>query len=253
MRKYGSRSRRPRIKRRTTKRTYKKRVVRKAKRRSARPEVKKCEYSYGTQAFNSQIQSGGDILPLAVPISQGTAQYQRLGNKIYVKRIQIKVVISWQDTEQNVNNARVGIRLIVARPTTTNFYQSVVSGDLSNLISLNNTSQIFDGTMASYLAPINKEAWVVKKDKRMTFLNPYLYNGGSPAVQLAFPTGITTKTLTFDVIKNKTIVFNDGLNSPLNFPWVMMIGFAPLNFSAGAILNTPLSMHYQAICYYTDV
>jgi hypothetical protein len=247
MKKYGRRKTRKTFSKRPRK-TYKTKILRK-KKRGPKVEVKMFQQTFGTTSFNSVITNSGDIMNLIPTILQGTRSFDRLGNKIFVKSFKVRMNIAWQQPEVLAAYGKVAIRAFIACPRYLNIGTSS-TGDLANLLIVNNAPQIYDGTINAHMAPVNKDFWRVKMDKRLVMKNPVFVQTGAGPLEWN-QTG--RRTIVRNVFKNKTLQWATGVATPVNFPWIMMFGFSPLdNFTSGALLTTPFSVNYTIEIKFTD-
>jgi len=250
MKRYGRRKTRRTFKRPA--RTFKKKSLKKKRRiarRAAKPEIKTFQQTFGTTSFNSVITNSGDILNLLPLITQGTQKYNRVGNKIFVKSFIVRMNIAWEQPAVTPAYAKVAIRAFIACPRFLNYGAAAV-GDINQLLMVNNIPRAYDGTIDTHMAPVNKDYWRVKMDKRIYMDNPVYVQAGVGPFNF-FPTG--RKTIVKNIFKNKTLQWTQGNLYPVNFPWQMMFGFSPLdNITAGALVTTPFNVNYTVEIRFTD-
>jgi len=251
MRKYGSRPRRRTNIRRRGKRVTKRLAKRRVAKRASKPEVKFFQQNFGTTYFNANIANPGDILGLIPTILSGTQNFNRIGNKIFVKSMKVRMNICWQSPETIVQYGKIGIRAMIGRPRYTNESGKVNATDLYQLLRVNNVAQQYDGTIVSYQAPIHSDYWKMIMDKRIPMKNPMYIQVGAGPLEWS-PTG--RRTVVKTVLKNKTLRWATGIPECLNFPYVMMFGFSPLdNISVGSSVNQPFTVNYTVEIRFTDV
>ena len=216
-------------------------------------ETKTLIYTAPVATFNQQMNSTADCLRLYPAMSGGFDENQRVGNSITIKTLNIRGVLTFATGQPSIDNCRVGVRLLILRAKRFADWQQTAtdfSGNYTKL--LEGISTGFDGTLINYNAPINTDYFSCVKDMRWTFTQSQIAGGASPGQVMV---NNTTKFINFNVpyTTGRKVQYDKDFNAtePLNFPYVMCLGWTMLNGSAPGA-NTYLTCEYVAKLNYND-
>jgi len=103
-------------------------------------------------------------LAVMAPISQGTGEDQRIGNKITLKKIVMRGYYKINFPVANTNNCRVLIRNLIMRQRNINDASQITGANaLMNYNTILEPASPYVGAVADYNTPINRDSFVVKK------------------------------------------------------------------------------------------
>jgi len=265
------------ITRKTGKRVYRRKVVRKAKSPTVTPAVKQyvnrmiaidqenkvintnISLTFGSVA-NNAVMNYHPILPytgFGNSLLQGVGAGSRIGNQIKVRRVTLNYIL--RPTGYNVSNNPF------PQPTHIQLFLGYVkgvpgeipsSGDFNNLFQAGNTVQAPTGLLNDLVTEINKDYWVIKKrwTHKLGFSN---YQGTGGAVDSQY---LANNDFKLNILKKlditklcpKVLRFNDnnGTVSGTN----LFFFYSAMNASGGAMtsLVTPCNITYWINMEYED-
>lgn len=190
-------------------------------------------------------------------ITQGTAQDQRIGNKIFTQKSRLKFLFwpAGYNVTTNVVPRPVYIKIWFLAPKNDSIS---TPPNLANLFQLGSTSIAPAGTLSDLIHDINKDFWVVYKTK--CFKLGFQTNTGSGAQNIAanyanndFP---MFKKFTIDLSKitPKTIFYNDNTSLPGSRGiYCAVEAISSDGNSPYQAVDRPVNMQYEQDFYYTDV
>jgi len=219
------------------------------RRRSPRPEIKKAVLINPLVSFNGKISGSGDVLPLQPVIIQGTGDSNRVGAKIRVHSINIRGVITYNDSYINADQKsnRIGVRLLVLRPKSYSQGDAMPAAYLERLLEF--TTGGFTGALNDFMCPINKEMFTAVVDKKF-----YM---SKSAVSATNVNELRHTTKFFNIrLPGKVMTYDNVVSTqyPTNFPYIMCLGFVYLN-GIGQDSDpsyAPIQMQCQSIWSYSD-
>ena len=214
-------------------------------------ETKKAVYESGLIAFNSGITATADVLKVFPDIAVGGYSWQRVGQKITLTKVVIRGYISTTGpATTSASRSRYGVRHMLCADKQKNDYTLVGTTDLAKLLEAPGADgQYMDGTVETYMTPVNRENFTSRMDKKFPLTQ--IYEEGDDGKSVARDSiKFFTKTLTFGT-NGKQIVFEGG-TTPINFKYFMLLGYCYLDGSSPDVGSTDLKMSYTATAYYKD-
>lgn len=262
---------RPR-KSRTTKFAKKKKTTKKPMKRiskqirtiSRKIEDKQAFTYITSTAFNSGIDSPGDMIQIVPNIAQGTADNQRIGDQITAKSMNIKGFLRFlpQPTSA-INNSQYGqvaVRLMVLSLKQAANYDTAVntSSSLATLLKKGGTTTYFTGVISDLYAPINTDVFVKHYNKVFYLNQSYMLQPVGAANQSALAVDISKLVRFFNIkvpCRRKTLKYDRGVSSallPTNFAPFLCAGYVYLNGASPDILSTNLQVSFDVALNYED-
>lgn len=214
-------------------------------------ETKKAVYESGIINFNSQINAAGDILRILPQIAKGTNSWERTGQSIRLMKVVVKGYYALDNTADSANDVRLNIRhMFLANKQKSKWNDNGVNDLLQLLEKANGVSQQFDGTVARYMTPINREQFTSRGDKKLPMSTIYINSNAGFAAPPANSVRYFTKTLTFG--KNGKNIHFEASDEGLNFPYFHCLGYCHADGTGPDTVSTRLKMCYTATAYYKD-
>ena len=215
-------------------------------------ETKKTVYQSGLVAFNSPITATGDVLKIMPDVATGTKSWQRTGQKIQLTKLVIRGYITTTGpATTSASRARYGVRHMLLADKQKNDYTDVDVNDLAFLLEgVGAAGQYMDGTVNTYMTPVNRENFTSRMDKKFPITQIY-EEGDDGKASARDCIKFFTKTLTFGT-NGKTLFF-DGGDTPINFKYFMSLGYCYLDGSSPDTQSTDIKMSYTATAYYKDI
>lgn len=212
---------------------------------------------------SGNVAASSNFVKLMPLIQQGTGQYnKRVGNEIRLKHIDIKMLLQYVDadstTTTNYIDQNIGVRVMILRQKDNNDQNGFI-GDAQTDKLIENGSIIapgpsnFSGTTINLVQKINREQFSVRYDKVFYMDRARRFNDGSSQLQFNRPPRpvVMSKRLTFGKKGLKLTFGNGASESPTNFPYVMVIGYASSE-SATVPSNNLIEYSYTSNATYTD-
>jgi hypothetical protein len=224
-------------------------------------ETKIASNQYTITAFNSGINSSGDLITVLPSILNGTGQADRIGHNIKPLKLVIKGYVVYRcDATASLQDAKVlGARLFCFQDKAKRSY-GITSNYNYNLLDLGGTSTNFTGTPMNYVTPHNNDQFMMFADKRMKILKPWGYVSNSSVTQAnavaSFNSSIFhpfTITLTQKHLPAQ-LKYDDSESSsyPVNFAPYLALGYCDLLNASPDTSVTQLAMEFCATLYYED-
>ncbi len=192
-----------------------------------------------------------DLVKLLPDIQQGSREFDRIGNTIMLKKIVVRGYYMMNYPSGLSLDHRVCLRHMVLKQKNCNSADNILTGATQ---FLNNTileqATPYYGNIASFMTPINKTAFTVKKDlKKIKTLGSFTA-GASSGVDMQDSYWMFEYTLNFG--KGKELNYRTtGANQPADFPYFLAHSASPLGSnSAMNPLNVLFNMTTTA--YYYD-
>lgn len=224
-------------------------------------ENKTCFWAGNLTAYNSGINSTGDINQLIGSIQNGSQDHQRIGDEVRAMKLSIRghVIMAINNTVNDSPTRRIAVRMMVVQPrrySCINDVQTNASTWTSYLLKKGNTQTAFTGTISDLYADINTDEIITYYDKRMYLNQPYIDHQGSTTDRVID----VSKTVKFFNInlkcRNKKLrydVNNDSGLTPTNYCPVLIIGYCHLDGGSADVLSTQVSMAYDSTLYFEDL
>lgn len=207
---------------------------------------------------NGDVSASTNFVKLMPLISQGTKQYNnRVGNEIRLKSLEIKMLLNLAlaDMSATTNaNTGIGVRVMILRQKDQNSQIGVIEnfqGDklLEQGAILTPGPASFSGDTWNLVQKINREQFAVRYDKVFQLDAPHKYD--NTGVQFPCKTKVMSHTLRFGK-QGLKLTFGDGTSdSPTNFPYIMVIGYASTTSSLTPD-NDLVRYSYSSNANYTD-
>lgn len=235
-------------------------------------ETKQKSYVFGTTAFNSGVNSAGDVLRIIPPIDQGTAESQRVGDTITGQKIDVRghffinVVPNVSTLTGSLpttipSNARLMIRAFICSVKKFSNYDDAVSNVSSwssSFLKNGNSSQAMDGSIESMYLPVNTDVITVHKEIKRYITVPVLTStsAGVPSnwiIGQSIDVRGSVKFFNANIRCKKVFKYDDTNFSPQNFAPFMVISYAHLDGSSPDVLTTTVSASYVSTLNYEDM
>lgn len=233
-------------------------------------ESKEANYTYALTAFNSGVNSSGDVIRVLPQITIGTTTGARIGDQVQGQRLNIRGHMLINSTPITTgsgviptgipNNCRLMVRAFVFSVKRFQNYDDAVAnvGSWSGQFLKNGSAvQALDGTVASMYLPVNREVITVHKEIRryITCEGLATITFGSPANQIAM-TNVnyqdTTKFFDLSVSCKKLLKYDSGNFSPQNFAPLFCLSYCHLDGSSPDVLTTTVSASFVSTFMYED-
>ena len=216
-------------------------------------EPKSAYYSYSGN-FNSGISVVGDMVQVLPYIYKGTADNQRIGDKVSPTRFNIKGWLQSSQTIQSLGNCRIGVRLMILSVKTApnlTFLLNSYSLALNALLRKGGTTVAFTGALSDLMADINADLITTHYDKVFYLSKPAILSSvGTEDVYR------TTKFFDINIpVKSKDLKYDDSIDSGLSptnwFPFVCC-GYVKLDGSSADTVVTDIFLNYNSTIVYKD-
>lgn len=209
---------------------------------------------------HGNVSLSSNFIRLFPFISQGNAQYNaRVGNEIRLKSVDIKMLLNFKegdDDASNYHDSSLGVRVMILRQKDNNDAAGFVGDSQTNKLLENGSISTagpssFTGTTLNLLQKINRDQFSVRYDKVFYMDRSRKFNTSNLAFNRPPRPTFMSHRLTFGKNGLK-LTYGDGASdSPTNFPYVMVIGYAS-TIDQNAPLNSILEYSYTANASYTD-
>lgn len=222
-------------------------------------ETKMVTHTVASTLFNSQINQAGDILKVIPTVSQGTASYERTGNKVVPKRVIMTGVINAAPNSEAIVPP-MEVTMFVLRCKYKQTFTDLGVGDL-NFLQDASSSVNYDGTLGRTMLPIDHARFEVVKRKRIKLQAPSStwanLNPTNNSVLLSPAPGVPYAARYRCVFKPKmSLKYNEddplGTN-PNNVAYFCCFGYSYLQGYAADTVSTRMQVNgYRTMMYYTD-
>lgn len=218
--------------------------------------------------FNSTISGSNDALQIVPNISQGTADYQRIGDQIRAQKLLIQGHIKLYPPTQVVGTlanapqiANVMARMFILSLKPAPSYDGILgySGQLNGLLKKGGTTTGFTGKISDLYAPVNTDLFTVHYDKVFNLSQSYTFlpstTGAGNEVSIAQDKSVKFFNKTIK-LKNKILKYDStwgGGLLPSNYGPFLCMGYSYLNGTSGDTVNTQLGMTFISTLQYEDV
>lgn len=210
---------------------------------------------------SGDVSASSNFVRLFPNISQGTGQYnRRVGNEIRLRELSLEMLLSYgvQTGSGNYRDQAVGIRVMILRQKDNNDYNGFVEDSQTSKL-LENGSIVtpgpsnFSGTTINLCQKINREQFSVRYDKVHYIERAREFNSGGGQLQFNTPPRpkFVKHTLRFGKKGLKLTYGNSASESPTNFPYLLVIGYAS-SIDSGVASNNLVEYTYSAKAKFTD-
>jgi len=225
-------------------------------------ETKEAYHAIDNVAFNSGINSTGDMQRVLPNIGSGTAENQRIGEQCRLQSLRIKGHLYLSTANNSVSNARIGVRMFVVQPKNLSGYPdvSVTTTWLAGLLKKGGTNTGFTGIISDLYAPVNTDYVTCLYDKVTYVTMPFIFNQ-----TLGVPTQAYTSTAWdmvnsvkfFNInlkVKNKLLKYDKDYSTvqPTSYSPILVVGYVHLDSSSPDVLTTQVYVSYDSIVTYED-
>lgn len=213
--------------------------------------------------FNSGVTSASDIQTVLPLVQNGYNGYQRVGDELRAKRLNIKGYLSLgNDTSTSFGKKRVGVRMMIVSPkrfpNTDDAYANF-SNWAGTLLKKGTIVSAFNGDIADLMAPINRDEITVYYD-RVHYLsqdNIYQYvNTTNVGGQQNQNIRNTIKFFNIKIpLRNKLLRYDTVASSgtlPTNFGPMLLLGYCHLDGSAADVVDTQVGLQYDTYFSFED-
>lgn len=196
--------------------------------------------------------ANGNVLPIMPSISQGTNEYERVGNEITLKKLVVNAYYKMNLPILTNNQARMMIRHMVVRQRNCESADLVIGTPnvfLDNVILEN--AAAYSGSIPNWNTPLNHEAFVSRRQLKRIMTAPVTTGTTSQeSGNLNESYWMIKYTLTFG--QGKKLYFRTGgATAPANFPYFLMHSAAGLGSSAVLPVDACV-YNMTTTAYYTD-
>lgn len=193
-----------------------------------------------------------NTLPIMATIAQGTGENQRIGNQITLKKIVIRGYYKMTLPSGSALASRYLIRNMIVRQRNINDAATITTGTISAAYGLIlEPSNGYLGSVSDYMTPVNKDAFVVRKEYKRSISSDFIPAPATNAEGLADSYVFFNYTMTFG--KGKNLRYRtDVATTSEDFSHFMMHSATTIGSGvippAGAI-----TFNYVATPYFYDV
>lgn len=233
-------------------------------------ESKEAHYTYALTAFNSGVNSAGDVIRVLPQVTIGTTTGARIGDVVQGQKLRIRGHMLINTTPITTgsgviptgipNNCRLMVRAFVFSVKRFQNYDDAVSNVANwsgQFLRNGSSTQALDGTIASMYLPVNTDVITVHKEikRYITCEGLATITFGTPANQIAM-TNVnyqdTTKFFDVGVSCKKTLKYDSSNFSPQNFAPLFCLSYCHLDGSSPDVLTTVVSASFVSTFMYQD-
>ena len=199
-----------------------------------------------------------NVFPVLPEIAQGTGEYgARVGNKVTPKYMNIRGWCTLDMTDSDKDYDRVAMRIMVGfvkqYPIYYDASNAIVGSPLDNwsyrLLDGGAAPQAFTGTLDAYQAPVNRDVFTCKAQRRFTLMRPRIWDAPLTGDDFARSTAGSYKFFSIRVKCPSVLNYAQGSDAtPKNFAPVLLAGYTLLN---GAVPGNPSTSPKQVTISYT--
>lgn len=234
-------------------------------------ETKQNSFSFGLTAFNSGVNSAGDVVRLIPSIQQGSGEANRIGDNIRSQSLTIKghFVINVIPTISTTSslptsippNCRLMIRAFICSVKRFQNYDDAVSNVASwssNFLKNGNSAQALDGSVESLYLPVNRDVITVHKEIKKYISIPMLTSTSSVATpanwiigQSADPRS-SVRFFSANIPMKKLFKYDDTTNVPQNCAPFLVVSYAHLDGTGPDVVTTAVNAAFVSTLKYED-
>ena len=204
-------------------------------------------------AYNSGIDASADIQFILPNVGQGSAENERIGDRLQGRTLKIKGILSQYLTGSSAN-ARIATRIFIVQPKLFTNQPSITANAadwLPHLLRKGGTTSPFAGNIQDLHAPVNTDMITCYYDKVFYTTVPYM-NTFVGQQEVYHATKFFSKTFK---LRNKNLKYQSAYNSnlqPVNWSPVILVGYVHLDGSGPDTVSTTMSMSFDSIFTYED-
>lgn len=212
------------------------------------------------QSFNSSISGAGECYPVMPGISQGTDDYQRIGDKVRGRWLYIKGHLQYNAAYLNTPGANnyvppstVRLMILSQKNIKSNAQLGTPGVDVVHLLKDNvgtGVGRAYVGAMTDNLAPINRDLFKVHMDRKVKMNAIYQSSDGSGTGSWI---GQRAYYFTCRIKLPATLYFDDtNGDNPNNFAPFFCMGSVLEDGSSPFSVQTPYRVTFLSTAYYED-
>ncbi len=215
-------------------------------------ELKVAQFSI-SDGFVTDSIAVGDLRQLQPIIGQGTDSNQRIGDSIMLKKVVIRGYYrtSTPGFSTSAVNSRIQLRQFIMQQKGASAQTVFSHAGVFNENNFLENSQPYNGAGLDYLTPVNKSAFSVKRERRMTLYQPTLANlaaGQTSSAGVGLNQSIKYFTHAWNC--NQRLEYKTGGEGRAeNFKYFMANA---INMIDGLNDDTEIRLTYNVTFYYTD-
>lgn len=214
--------------------------------------------------FNSTIGSAAECYAMVPQITQGTDDYQRIGDKVRGKYLYIKGMVQYDESYLNTVGVNTYIPPVTCRALILSQKNIKVGSEVSTRVDVahllkdnvgTGTARSYAGTTWDNVAPINKDLFRVHMDKKikLNWVQHYSYTGGGNSTEAVGAGTDHTKYFSCRVKVPATLTFDNGNGSwPNNFAPFFCFGSVCDDGSSPYTVGTPFRVRILSTLYFED-
>jgi len=217
-------------------------------------ETKSAFTSTTAIAFNSGINSAGDVQIIVPDVQNSTYDNGRIGDQTRGMKLRIKGILTSNLTYNTNSQCRLGVRVFIVQPKMYSNYDAInayATTWMASLLKKGLSTVGFTGVINDLQADVNKDAITVYYDKVFYINTPYLVTSVGDASTYNTVRFIN-KTLN---LRNKLLRYDSAFNSgktPTNWNPVLLVGYVHLDGSGPDTVSAQVSMTTDCYLDYED-
>lgn len=229
-------------------RMRKNRLTRAIARQLDRRVETKVQMYTGDQYFNSSISSVSELYSVLPSISQGYQEQNRISNRIRLKFLKMKGMLSYETAIGTTNNLPIYATIFVFKDKIQK--SSNLPANSANILSNAGVGTTFDGTITTSLLPFNSSEFVLIK--RKTVRLSYNWAPGNSSTGMVDPTRPLQRMVSIKIpVYNKILDYeSNSANLPMSDNYRFAIGFT--QYTNTVQTAAPLRFQYTTQCYFKD-
>lgn len=202
----------------------------------------------GDTYFNSAISSTSEMYNLIPSIAQGYGDSNRIGQKIRMKFLKLKGMMSYETAVGTTNNLPIYATIFIFKDKIQR--SSNATPNSANLLASAGQPTQWDGTITTSLLPFNTEDFVLIK--RKTVRLSYNWAPGNSSTGMVDPTRPLQRMISCKIpVYNKVLDYeSSSANLPQNENIRFAIGFT--QYTNTVQTAAPLRFQYTSTLYYKD-
>lgn len=183
-------------------------------------ENKMKDYEIPSVDITNTIDNG--TLRYIIPtITQGTTQSNRIGNKIRVKRVTLRLAINMLNLGAGLPPTYIDIYIF--KPKFMSYWAGALPAvDMTEFLQNDSSAEPYNGEVLDGLRYINDDLFTLCYKKRLTMFNAISNQTTASTTSTINP----CRTLFLDITKHvkKNLLFEDGVSTPTNDNLILAMG-----------------------------